>query len=311
MKVYYCDHFVLPLPAGHRFPMDKYRLLHERVARSNEGQFELLEPEPANDVDILLAHDTGYLQKVVSGCMNAREIRELGFPWSKELVERSRRSNGATIAACRAAFEDGAGVNLAGGTHHAYRARAQGYCVLNDSAVASRVMQREGKARRVLVVDCDVHQGNGTAAILKADPTIFTFSIHGSKNFPAHKEVSDLDIELPDGTGDTLYLEALNTGVVEALERSKPDLLIYVAGADPYAGDRLGRLSLSKEGLAARDELVYNRCRQYGLPVAVTMGGGYANNVDDIVDIHYQSVVLAAHLVHQSTANSLRSSVSA
>lgn len=297
MKVYYSDHFVLPLPAGHRFPMDKYRLLREHVVRSNNGQFELLVPEPASDADILLAHDEEYLDKVVSGRMSAREIRELGFPWSTGLVERSRRSNGATIAACFAAFEDGAGANLAGGTHHAYRARAQGYCVFNDSVVAGRVMQREHKAKRVLIVDCDVHQGNGTAAILRDDPTIFAFSIHGSKNFPVHKEESDLDIELPDGTQDAAYLEALNDGMAEALDRSRPDLLIYVAGADPYEGDRLGRLSLSKEGLATRDDLVYSYCRKHGLPVAVTMGGGYAHNVDDIVDIHYRSVAFAARLV--------------
>ncbi|MFQ6023285.1 MAG: histone deacetylase [Acidiferrobacterales bacterium] len=297
MKVYYSDHFVLPLPAEHRFPMDKYRLLREHVVRSNNGQFELLVPEPASDADILLAHDEEYLDKVVSGRMSAREIRELGFPWSTGLVERSRRSNGATIAACFAAFEDGAGANLAGGTHHAYRARAQGYCVFNDSVVAGRVMQREHKAKRVLIVDCDVHQGNGTAAILRDDPTIFAFSIHGSKNFPVHKEESDLDIELPDGTQDAAYLEALNDGMAEALDRSRPDLLIYVAGADPYEGDRLGRLSLSKEGLATRDDLVYSYCRKHGLPVAVTMGGGYAHNVDDIVDIHYRSVAFAARLV--------------
>lgn len=298
MKVYYCDQFVLPLPVGHRFPIDKYRLLHERVVQSNSGQFELRVPDAASDDDILLAHDADYLARVVSGFMDAREIRELGFPWSPELVERSRRSNGATMAACGAACEDGAAANLAGGTHHAHRNRAQGYCVFNDSAVASRAMQREGKAKRVLILDCDVHQGNGSAAILADDPTIFTFSIHGCKNFPMNKEMSDLDIELPDGVEDEVYLEALDCGVVDAVERSKPDLVIYIAGADPYKGDRLGRLRLSKEGLAARDDLVYRHCCKRGLPVAVTMGGGYAHDVNDIVDIHYQSVALAASLVH-------------
>ena len=298
MKVYYCDQFVLPLPVGHRFPIDKYRLLHERVVQSNSGQFELRVPDAASDDDILLAHDAEYLARVVSGFMDAREIRELGFPWSPELVERSRRSNGATMAACRAACEDGAAANLAGGTHHAYRNRAQGYCVFNDSAVASRAMQSEGRAKCILILDCDVHQGNGTAAIFADDPTVFTFSIHGRKNFPVNKERSNLDIELPDGAEDGAYLQALESGIFDAVERSKPDLVIYIAGADPYEGDRLGRLRLSKKGLAARDELVYSNCRKRGLPVAVTMGGGYAHDVNDIVDIHYQSVALAASLVH-------------
>ncbi len=302
MKAYYSHQFVLPLPANHRFPMEKYRLLHERVEQANDGQFELLVPERASDADILLAHDEKYLERIVYGCLNAREVRELGFPWSRELVERARRSVGATIAACCAAIEEGAAANLAGGTHHAARARAQGYCVLNDVAIAGRVAQREAKARRVLILDCDVHQGNGTAAILADDPTIFTFSIHGAKNFPVRKEPGDLDIELADGTGDTEYLEALDRGIAEALARSKPDLLIYIAGADPFAGDRLGRLNLSKEGLAARDELVYGHCIRHGLPAAITMGGGYADNVHDIVDIHYQSVALAAQTLERCTA---------
>ncbi len=294
MKVYYCDQFVLPLPAGHRFPISKYRLLYERVAQSNNGQFELRVPDAAKNEDLLLAHDREYLKRVISGALSAREIRELGFPWSLELVERSRRSNGATIAACRVALEEGVAANLAGGTHHAHRDRAQGYCVFNDSVVASRVMQRENLARRVLVIDCDVHQGNGTATILANDPTIFTFSIHGQKNFPVNKACSDLDIELPDGADDDAYLKALKTGVDSAVARSKPELVIFIAGADPYEGDRLGRLGLSKQGLAARDELIFGNCDRYGLPVAITMGGGYAHDVQDIVDIHFQTVVQAA-----------------
>lgn len=294
MKVYYCNQFVLPLPRGHRFPISKYQLLYERVAQSNNGQFELRVPDAAKDEDLLLAHDGEYLERVINGAMSAREIRELGFPWSLELVERSRRSNGATIAACRAAFEDGVAANVAGGTHHAHRGRAQGYCVFNDSVVASRVMQRENLARRVLVIDCDVHQGNGTATIVANDPTIFTFSIHGQKNFPANKACSDLDIELPDGAGDDAYLKALKAGVVSAVARSKPELVIFIAGADPYEGDRLGRLALSKQGLAARDELIFGYCDRYELPVAITMGGGYAHDVHDIVDIHFQSIFRAS-----------------
>jgi acetoin utilization deacetylase AcuC-like enzyme len=297
MKVYYCHEFVLPLPRGHRFPMDKYRLLYERVEQSNHGQFELIVPPAASEQQLRLAHDGDYVQRVISGTLSEREIRELGFPWSGALVERSRRSNGATIAACRAALEDGAAASLAGGTHHAHRARAQGYCVFNDSAVASRALQRDSSVRHVLIADCDVHQGNGTAAIFRDDPTVFTLSIHGEDNFPKRKEQSDLDIALPDGTGDDAYLYALQRGLSEALAWAKPDLVIYLAGADPYAGDRLGRLSLTKEGLAARDILIYQQCGKHGLPVAVTMGGGYAHHVDDIVDIHYRSVVLAAELL--------------
>lgn len=297
MKVYYCHQFVLPLPPGHRFPMDKYRLLYERVVQANRGQFELVVPPPASEEQLVLAHDADYVQRVIRGALSEREIRELGFPWSEALVERSCRSNGATIAACRAALEDGAAASLAGGTHHAHRDRAQGYCVFNDSAVASRTLQHEGSVRRVLITDCDVHQGNGTAAIFRGDPTVFTLSIHGEDNFPKRKEQSDIDIALPDGTRDEAYLHALERALSEALALAKPDLVIYLAGADPYAGDRLGRLALTKEGLAARDTLVYEHCSKRELPVAVTMGGGYANRVDDIVDIHYQSVTLAAELL--------------
>lgn len=294
MKVYYCHQFLLPLPPGHRFPMDKYRLLYERVRQSHDGQFELVVPQAADEDTLVLAHDTGYVGRVLRGELSEREIRELGFFWSEGLVERSRRSCGATIAACQAAREEGAAASLAGGTHHAHHDRPQGYCVFNDSAIASRLMQREGKVKRVVIADCDVHQGNGTAAILRDDPSIFTFSIHGDANFPKRKEQSNLDVALPDGTDDEGYLEALQYGLREALDRGQPDLVIYIAGADPYENDRYGRLQLSKQGLAARDALVYEICKQCGLPVAITMGGGYAPNVDDIVDIHYRSIVLAA-----------------
>jgi acetoin utilization deacetylase AcuC-like enzyme len=297
MKVYYCHEFVLPLPPGHRFPMDKYRSLYERVAQGNRGHFELLVPPAASEQQLRLAHDADYLQRVIDGALSEREVRELGFPWSEGLVERSRRSNGATIAACRAALEDGAAASLAGGTHHAHRDRAQGYCVFNDSAVASRTLQQDGSVQRVLIADCDVHQGNGTAAIFRDDPTVFTLSIHGGDNFPKRKEQSDLDIALPDGTEDEAYLHALELGLSEALGRAQPDVVIYLAGADPYVGDRLGRLALTKEGLAARDALIYQQCGKRGLPVAVTMGGGYAHHVDDIVDIHYRSIALAAELL--------------
>jgi acetoin utilization deacetylase AcuC-like enzyme len=297
MKAFYSDQFVLPLPTEHRFPMSKYRLLRERVIAEHILPPEnLCIPDAATDEQILRAHDADYVEKVKTGALTVKEIRRIGFPWSPEMVERSRRSSGATIAACRAAFSDGIAMNLAGGTHHAFRDHGEGYCVFNDSAIAARAMQAEGRARRVVILDCDVHQGNGTASILVGDTSIFTFSIHGAKNFPYHKEASDMDIELDDGTGDALYLDMLEEGVSRALALANADIAIYLAGADPYMGDRLGRLKLSMEGLAARDRFVLGLCRAERLPVAVTMAGGYAHNVADIVAIHTQTVRIAAEL---------------
>lgn len=289
MRAFYTDHFVLPLPPEHRFPMRKYSLLRERVMAEGLAS-QLIVPEAATDEQILRAHDADYLERVTSGTISSKEMRRIGFPWSPEMVERSRRSSGATIAACRAALEDGIAVNLAGGTHHAFRDHGEGYCVFNDSPIAARVMQAEGRVRRVVILDCDVHQGNGTASILAGDSTIFTFSIHGANNFPYHKEKSDLDIELPDGTGDDLYLDMLEEGVQRALALANADLAIYLAGADPFEGDRLGRLKISKDGLAKRDALVLGSCHERRIPIAVTMAGGYARNIEDIVDIHLQTV---------------------
>lgn len=297
MKVFYSDHFVLPLPEGHRFPMLKYARLRERVAASPIcGPGELREPLPVTDAEILRAHDAGYLRRVVSGTLSEKEVRRIGFPWSERMVERSRRASGGTVAACLAALEDGFAANLAGGTHHAFADRGEGYCVFNDSAIAARALQDMGLVERVVVVDTDVHQGNGTAAILEGDPTVFTFSIHGEKNFPFHKERSDLDVALPDGADDEAYLEALRSGLERALEESEADLAIYLAGADPFVGDRLGRLAVTKEGLAERDRIVLESCRERGIPVAVTMAGGYSAHVPDIVDVHFQSVGRAARM---------------
>ncbi|MBS0602134.1 MAG: histone deacetylase [Proteobacteria bacterium] len=295
MKLFYCDHFVLPLPPGHRFPMDKYRRLRERVVSGRDPRFELHPPPAASDAELGRVHDPDYIRRASRGELDARELRALGFPWSEALIERSRRSSGATIAACRAALAEGAAANLAGGTHHAAPAAAQGFCVFNDAAVAARAMQAEGRVQRVLIVDADVHQGNGTALCLAGDDSVFTFSIHGAKNFPFRKETSDLDVELADGTGDDEYLAALEAGLAQAMARAAgAQLVIYLAGADPYAGDRLGRLALSKAGLAARDDLVYRRCAAAGLPVAVAMAGGYADDIGDIVDIHYATLERAA-----------------
>ncbi len=292
MRIFYTDHFALPLPAGHRFPMAKYTLLRQRVAGARLGDLRV--PPAASDAEILRAHDAEYLRKVTVGELSPAEVRRLGFPWSTDLVERSRRSAGATIAACRAALEDGQAVSLAGGTHHAHADHGEGFCVFNDSAIAARALQAEGLARRVVVLDCDVHQGNGTASVLESDETVFTFSIHGAKNFPLHKAASDLDVPLDDGADDRVYLEALEWGLRRALEWARADLAIYLAGADPFSGDRLGRLSVSKAGLARRDAMVLDACRDLGLPVAVTMAGGYGRDIADTVDIHFQTVRLAA-----------------
>jgi acetoin utilization deacetylase AcuC-like enzyme len=297
MKIFYCDGFPLPLPPGHRFPIQKYVLLKEAVmAAGLVVPGDMVVPEPASDEQILRAHDESYLRRVKEGELTPSEVRRIGLPWSPELVARARCSVGGTIAACRAALRDGVAVSLAGGTHHAFRDHGQGYCVLNDSVIAARAMQAEGGARRAVVVDCDVHQGNGTAAILAGDPTIFTFSIHGARNFPFHKEPSDLDIELEDGTGDDAYLEALRVGLRRALALADADLAIYLAGADPYFGDQLGRLALSKEGLAQRDRLVFERCRGAGLPVAAIMSGGYGRRIEDTVEIHLGTVRVAAEM---------------
>jgi acetoin utilization deacetylase AcuC-like enzyme len=301
LKVFYSDHFVLPLPEGHRFPMIKYSMLRESVAASSIcGPEEMIVPNPVSDAEVLRSHEEGYLRRVVSGTLTEKEMRRIGFPWSERMVERSRRASGGTLGACLAALEDGFAANLAGGTHHAFADRGEGYCVFNDSAIAARAVQAEGLVERIVVVDTDVHQGNGTAAIVCGDATIYTLSIHGAKNFPFRKEESDLDLALPDGADDGEFLDALAEGLERALEESRAELAIYLAGADPFEDDRLGRLSVSKEGLAERDRLVLESCRERGIPVAVTMAGGYARNVEDTVEIHLQSIERAATLLDQS-----------
>ena len=304
MKVFYSDHFVLPLPEGHRFPMVKYSMLRERVGASGIcGPEELRVPSPVSDEEILRAHERAYLRRVLEGTLTRSEMRRIGFPWSERMVERSRRASGGTLGACRAALEEGFAANLAGGTHHAFAGQGEGYCVFNDSAIAARALQAEGLVERVVIVDTDVHQGNGTAAILRGDPTVFTLSIHGAKNFPFRKEESDLDLPLPDGADDGEFLEALEKGLEAALEASRAGLAIYLAGADPYEDDRLGRLSVGKGGLAERDRLVLETCRERGIPAAVTMAGGYAPKVEDTVEIHFRSVERAASLSNHNRAS--------
>ncbi|MDH4182024.1 MAG: histone deacetylase [Betaproteobacteria bacterium] len=288
MLIYASDRFVLPLPAGHRFPMAKYSRLRERVAAVAGDRIR--EPPAATDDELARAHDRAYVEAVAQGRLDERALRRIGFPWSEAMVERSRRSAGATIAACRSALAHGCGVNLAGGTHHAHRGFGAGFCVFNDAAVAARAMQAEGLARRVLVVDLDVHQGDGTAEIVGDDPSVHTLSIHGRNNFPFAKRASRQDVELDDGTGDAAYLAVLAIALDLALRSGPFDLAIYLAGADPFAGDRLGRLAVSKAGLARRDEHVLDMLGDASIPVAIAMAGGYAENVDDIVDIHFATV---------------------
>lgn len=277
--------------------MRKYALLREQILDTGTlDPANMIVPDGATDEQILRVHSPEYWNKVKTGDFSDKEIRRMGFPWSMALVERSRRSVGGTISACRAALSEGVAVNLAGGTHHAFPDHGAGFCVLNDAAIAARTMQTEAGIGQVVILDGDVHQGDGTAAIFANDPTVFTFSVHGAHNFPFRKQQSDLDIELDDETGDVGYLAAMKTGVEYALDLADADLAIYLAGADPFEGDRLGRLNVSKSGLAERDRYVLAACLARGIPVVVVMAGGYARAVQDIVDIHLQTVQIAAKM---------------
>lgn len=292
MRCFHSTSFKLPLPANHRFPMSKYTELRQEVARYFGEELVCIAPTVGNE-DLAQAHSSAYLQGVIHGTLPKSELRKIGFPWSPQMIERSRRSTGATLAAARAALEEGRGANLAGGTHHAGRSRGGGYCVFNDSAVTLKVLQAQGLIKRGLVIDLDVHQGDGTANILTSDPAHYCVSMHGARNYPFKKEQSDLDIALDDGTEDEVYLDKLSELLEVVFDRSAPDLVIYLAGADPYKEDQLGRLNLSKSGLAARDAMVFQACDQHGVPVVVSMGGGYAKNISDIVSIHMNTLLLA------------------
>jgi acetoin utilization deacetylase AcuC-like enzyme len=292
VKAFYTDHFVLPLPSGHRFPMEKYSKLRNLV--SDLAGVELLEAPAASDTQILYAHDPQYLINIIGGHLSASEQREIGFPWSEKMVERSRRSAGATVAACKTSLTEGVSVNLAGGTHHAYRDMGSGFCVFNDSAIAARALQKEMNPKlKVAIIDLDVHQGNGTASILQNDHSIFTLSIHGEKNFPFKKEVSNLDYGLPDGCDDQTYLQALTHCLDELDSRFKPDCLIFLAGADPHVDDRLGRLNISSEGMRLRDEAVLAYALDRNLPIALSMAGGYGKEIVSTVNIHFQTIKTA------------------
>jgi acetoin utilization deacetylase AcuC-like enzyme len=299
MQAFYADHFVLPLPDGHSFPMGKYEKLRAGVVAQCPG-IRLGPALPASDGELALAHTPRYVEAVAHGNLSAAEQREIGFPWSPRMAERARRSVGATVSAARAALIDGEGVaaNLAGGTHHAQADKGSGWCVFNDAAVAARLMQAEWHRRhrqllRVAVIDLDVHQGNGTAAIFADDDTVFTLSLHGAKNFPFRKEAGDLDVELPDGCTDDAYLEALDGALDTLWQRTAPGLVFYLAGADPHEGDRLGRLKLTSDGLAERDRRVFAACRERSIPVAVSMAGGYGRDIDITVGVHLRTLQTA------------------
>jgi len=305
MKAFYSDHFVLPLPEGHRFPMAKYAQL-KGLIRSELSAIDLLEAPRASDGELALVHDPAYISALVTGTVSAAGMREIGFPWSPAMVERSRRSTGATIAAASIAFEEGICGNLAGGTHHAYAGQGGGFCVFNDAAVAARLMQAEwarknpaSKSLGVLIIDLDVHQGNGTASIFQGDPSVFTLSLHGAKNYPFRKETSDLDVPLADGCSDEDYLGSLEDALTEASARFDPGLVIYLAGADPHEGDRLGRLGLSYEGLMARDHRVFDWCLQKGIPAAFVMAGGYGHNIQTTLEVQMNTYRVALEYWHK------------
>jgi acetoin utilization deacetylase AcuC-like enzyme len=303
VRCFYSDTFVLPLPAGHRFPMAKYSGLRERLRRDQIiSAHELHEAPRASWDDLRLVHTSDYLTAIEQGTLAREAQRRIGFPWSPEMVERARRSVGATIAAARAALDEGRAANLAGGTHHAFPDHGEGYCVFNDVAVAARVLQRDHGLTRVAVVDCDVHQGDGTAAIFRDDPRVFTVSLHGAKNYPFRKQTSDLDVELEDGTGDEPYLAKL-AHCLDVVFGYQPEAVFYLAGADPYEGDRLGRLKLTINGLQQRDRMVFTRCRDASIPVVVTMSGGYADDVEAIVTIHANTIRAALEPTPSSRAH--------
>jgi acetoin utilization deacetylase AcuC-like enzyme len=286
MRVAYSERYYADIGEGHVFPIRKFELVRERLLA--EGTLEVSqvsEPQAARVEDVLLVHTEDYVTRLRAGSLTAREIRRLGLPWSKALVRRSFLAAGGTLLAARWAMEAGVGSNLAGGTHHAFADHGEGFCVLNDVAIAIRVLKRDGLIGRAGVVDCDVHQGNATAQIFAEDESVFTFSMHGAKNYPLFKTRSTLDVELADGTGDESYMETLATNLPRVFEHG-PEIIFYLGGADPYEGDKLGRLSLSIGGLRARDELVLRECKRRGVPVVTVMSGGYAANIVDTVEIH-------------------------
>jgi acetoin utilization deacetylase AcuC-like enzyme len=291
MRAFAHDVFSYPLPPGHRFPLGKYRLVREGAEAAG---IDVRETRAATRAELALGHDEAYIDRVEAGEVTRREELALGLPWSPALVERSRRSVAATVLAAQAALEDGAGANVGGGTHHAFADGGRGFCVFNDVVVAARVLRGAGSVRRVLVVDLDVHQGDGTHAAFLDEPEVFTFSVNGFRNYPFRRVPGDLELDLPDGTGDDAYLDGVARLLPQAVARSRPDVCFYLAGADPYEGDRLGRLAVSPNGLAARDALVRDTVARAGVPVCVTLAGGYADPIEDTVAINLSTLLTFA-----------------
>jgi acetoin utilization deacetylase AcuC-like enzyme len=295
LHVWSSARYTFPLPAGHRFPIEKYALLRDSVLFERIVAPENMhEPQRVSTDDLLLVHTADYIERFTHGQLSSDEIRKLGFPWSEALVERSYRAAGGTLEAAAHALEHGIAMNLAGGTHHAFPGHGEGFCVFNDVAIAIRALQRDGLIDRATVIDLDVHQGNGTHAIFAADASVFTFSMHGGKNYPFHKVPGCLDIELPDGTSDDVYINQLNAALPSMLAQSRPDLVVYLAGADPHERDRLGRLALTFDGLARRDAIVIEQCREVGIPVAITVAGGYGDPIDVTIGVHTATARIAA-----------------
>lgn len=287
--------YTFPLPPGHRFPVEKYALLRQRVIDEGVAPAEdVREPRRATRDDLLRVHTAGYVDGFTNGTLAADEIRRLGFPWSRGLVERSHRAVGGTMDAAEAALAHGIAMNLAGGTHHAFPGRGEGFCVFNDVAVAIRHLQATGQLTRAVIIDLDVHQGNGTHAIFAGDERVYTFSMHGGRNYPFVKVAGSRDIELEDGTGDDEYLASLARELPAVLTASAPEIVFYLAGADPHERDRLGRLRLTFDGLARRDAMVIGACREIGLPVVVTIAGGYGRDIADTVQAHVNTARIAA-----------------
>ena len=283
--------YAIDLPDGHRFPMSKYQLLREGVLSEGLVPPERLhDPQRVSREDLLLVHTPAYVDHITNGTLPAAEQRRIGLPWSESFVERAYRVVQGTCEAAEAALTHGVAMNLAGGTHHAFPDRGEGFCTFNDVAVAIRRLQRDGRVRRVAIIDLDVHQGNGTHGCFAGDPQVYTFSMHGAKNFPFHKVPGTLDVELDDGTDDAAYLARLESHLPTVLRDARPDLVVYLAGADPHEGDRLGRLRLTFEGLHRRDAVVLQLCREIGVPVCATMSGGYGRDVRDTVQVHLNTV---------------------
>jgi acetoin utilization deacetylase AcuC-like enzyme len=287
-------HYVIALPDGHRFPIAKYGLLRDAVVA--EGVVDLAQlhdPARAPVDDVRRVHDAAYLDRLVHGKMPVAEQRTLGFPWSAGLVERSFRASGGTLEAAEHALSAGIAMNLAGGTHHAFATHGEGFCVLNDVAIAVRALRARGRINRAAIIDLDVHQGNGTHAIFADDDATFTFSMHGARNYPFRKVAGRLDVELDDGTDDTAYLERLADALPTVLAAARPDLVFYLAGADPHEGDTLGRLKLTFDGLMRRDALVLESCRAVGVPVVIAIAGGYGRDIHDTVRVHVNTARIA------------------